>query len=450
MNRRHFLRQMGAIGASAAMAQLGMFSARAAAATGDYKALVCVFLFGGNDGNNMVIPLDATGYANYYNVRGTQLGLQQSVIKPLNEAGNVLRYGLHPDLTDLQTLWDAGQMAVLLNTGTLVQPLTHDQYLSPNFPKPMSLFSHLDQQRQWQAALSTAPSPTGWGGRLVDDVAALNSASRIPAMISTAGNSLMLTSSAAHAINIPINGTSFGLNGTNNTALSVTRSNALQQLLGIDRDTDLVNAGQTIFNSALDTSASLSPILSSNTTTASLPFANLTTNIAQQLHAVAKVIEARSSLGAARQVFMVSLGGFDTHTNQLARQSALFAQLGPALKAFNDSMVTIGESANVTSFTLSDFARTLKPNTGGGSDHAWGNHHFIIGGAVKGQRIYGSMPSLVLAGPDDAGAEGRWIPTTSVDQYAATLAAWFGVSPAGLATVIPNLAQFPVSNLGFV
>ncbi len=450
MNRRHFLRQVGAIGASAAMAQLGMFSARAAAATGDYKALVCVFLFGGNDGNNTVIPLDSAGYANYYNVRGTQLGLQQSVIKPLNEAGNVLRYGLHPDLTDLQTLWDAGQMAVLLNTGTLVQPLTHDQYLSPGFPKPMSLFSHLDQQRQWQAALSTAPSPTGWGGRLVDEVAALNSASRIPAMISTAGNSLMLTSSAAHAINIPINGTSFGLNGVNNTALSVTRSNALQLLLGIDRDTDLVNAGQTIFTSALTTSALLSPVLSNNTTTASLPFANLTTNISQQLHAVAKVIEARSSLGAARQVFMVSLGGFDTHTNQLARQSALFGQLGPALKAFNDAMVAIGESANVTSFTLSDFARTLKPNTGGGSDHAWGNHHFIIGGAVKGQRIYGSMPSLVLAGPDDAGAEGRWIPTTSVDQYAATLATWFGVSPAGLASVIPNLAQFPVSNLGFV
>ncbi len=450
MNRRHFLRQVGAIGASAALAQLGMFSARAEAAAGDYKALVCVFLFGGNDGNNTVIPLDTTGYANYYNVRGTPLGLLQSAIKPLNEAGNVLRYGLHPDLADLQTIWDAGQMAVLLNTGTLVQPLTHDQYLSASFAKPLGLFSHLDQQRQWQAAVSTAPSATGWGGRLADAVAGLNAGSSIPAMISAAGNSLMLTSQAAHAINIPISGTSFGLNGLNNTALGVTRTNALQQLLGIDRDTDLVNAGQDIFTSALSTSALLSPVLASNSTTASLPFANLASNIAQQLHAVAKVIEARGSLGASRQIFMVSLGGFDTHTTQLARQSALFGQLGPALKAFNDAMVAIGESANVTSFTLSDFARTLKPNTGGGSDHAWGNHHFIIGGAVKGQRLYGSMPSLVLAGPDDAGAEGRWIPTTSVDQYAATLAAWFGVSPSGLASVIPNLAQFPTTNLGFV
>lgn len=450
MNRRHFLRQVGAIGAGAALAQLGMFSASAQAAAGDYKALVCVFLFGGNDGNNTVVPLDATGYANYYNVRGTQLGLLQSDLKPLNEAGSVLRYGLHPALTDLQTLWDAGQMAVLLNTGTLVQPLTHDQYLSPAFAKPLGLFSHLDQQRQWQASVSTAPSATGWGGRLADAVAGLNAGSSVPSMISTGGNSLLLTGAATHAVNIPVSGTSFGLSGLDGTTLGVTRANALRQLLGIDRNVDLVSAGQDIFTSALSTSALLSPVLASNTTTASQPFATLTSSIAQQLHAVAKVIEARGSLGASRQIFMVSLGGFDTHTTQLARQSALFAQLGPALKAFNDAMVAIGESTNVTSFTLSDFARTLKPNTGGGSDHAWGNHHVILGGAVKGQRVYGSMPSLVLGGPDDAGSEGRWIPTTSVDQYAATLAAWFGVSPSGLAAVLPNLAQFPTANLGFV
>ena len=454
MNRRHFLRQISAIGAGAALAQLGMFSARAKAAAGDYKALVCVFLYGGNDGNNTVIPMDTAGYASYAKVRNpSSLGLLQTDLKPLIETGaSSALYGLHPALTDLQTLWNAGQMAVLLNTGTLVHPLTKNQYLSPSFAKPLGLFSHLDQQRQWQAAVSTEPSATGWGGRLMDAVASLNTGSTAPSMISTVGNNLFLTSAATHTINIPITSTSFGLSGQDNSNLGVIRSNALHQLLGADRDVNLVNAGQDIVSSALSTSSLLSPILGSNATSASQPFATLTSNIAQQLHAVAKVIEAvnNGSLAASRQVFMVSLGGFDTHTGQLARQSALLSQLGPALKAFNDSMIAIGQSSNVTSFTLSDFARTFKPNTNGGTDHAWGNHHFILGGAVKGQRIYGVMPNLVLGGSDDAGSEGRWIPTTSVDQYSATLATWFGVTPLGLASVLPNLEQFQTTNLGFL
>jgi uncharacterized protein (DUF1501 family) len=450
MDRRHFLKHAGALGGSVALAQLGLLAARAQTAT-DYKALVCLFLYGGNDSNNTIVPLDSAGYASYAATRGP-LALAQGALLPLAEAGGAAGFGLHPALggaMGLQALWDSGQLAVVRNVGTLVQPLTKAQYLSAANPKPSSLFSHIDQQHQWQASLSVSPSDSGWGGRLADQLASLNAGASVPSMISTAGNNLFVTGKATQALTVPTTG-SFGLRGFDRSAAGVARLAALNALLGTDRGTDLLDAAQDVMSGAIASSAILNPILTNTTTAASGYFTGLTSGIARQLLQVAKLIEARASLGARRQVFLVSLGSFDTHTNELNAHNTLYAELGVALKAFHDAMTGIGAAQQVTSFTLSDFSRTYKPNTNGGTDHAWGAHHFVAGGAVKGRAYYGTMPTLALGGPDDEGSEGRWIPTTSVDQYAATLASWFGVDATGLASVLPNLAAFSPSTLGFV
>jgi len=451
MKRRNFLGHAGALAGTAALGQLGVFasrSARAANGASSYKALVCVFLAGGNDSNNMMVPVDAAGYAAYAKTRAN-LALPQSTLLPLQEAGGVLRYGLHPALPGVQSLWKAGTLAVVANVGTLVQPLTLAQYQAPGTPTPDALFSHIDQQHQWQSSVSTDLSPTGWGGRLADQLAALNANATLPTMISTGGNNLFVTGAATSALGIPVSG-SFGLAGYSNSAADTARRTALNQLLTLDNGTDLTHAAENVMSGALACSASLSPILTATTGAAVARFAGLTTNFAQQLLTVAKVIEARVEFGAQRQVFLVTLGSFDTHTNQLNEQQALFAQLSAGLAAFHGAMSDIGAADAVTSFTLSEFARTYAPNTTGGSDHAWGSHHLVAGGAVKGGKLYGAVPTLELGGPDDVGGEGRWIPTIAVDQYAATLATWFGVTPAQLAAVLPNLGAFPKASIGFV
>jgi uncharacterized protein (DUF1501 family) len=450
MDRRHFLLRAGAIGAGTALAQLGMLAAHAQAAS-DYKALVCVFLYGGNDGNNTVVPIDSAGYASYAAARST-IALPQASLLPLVDANGNASFGLHPALggsNGLQAMWNARQLAIVANVGTLVTPLTQAQYLSASSLKPQALFSHLDQQLQWQASLSQAPSSTGWGGRLADAVATLNASARISPMISTIGNNLFVTGQATQALTIPTSG-SFGLSGYNSSAEGSARLSALEALLGLDRGTDLLDAAQNTMTGAIQASTILDPILTSGTTTVASYFAGLSSGIARQLLAIAKVIEARASLGASRQVFLVSLGPFDTHADQLNVQQTLFGQLGPALKAFHDSMSAIGAGNSVTSFTLSEFSRTYLANTNGGTDHAWGSNHFVAGGAVKGGQFYGTWPTLEPGGPDDIGQQGRWIPTTAVDQYAATLASWFGVGAQGLASVLPNLSSFTPATIGFV
>jgi uncharacterized protein (DUF1501 family) len=224
----------------------------------------------------------------------------------------------------------------------------------------------------------------------------------------------------------------------------------MDQLLAIDRESLLVKDAGDIMARALANSETINPIITSNSSTIQDLFTNLNSDIAAQLSRVAKLIEMRASLGMQRQIFFVSLGGFDTHVNQLNMQSSLFAQLAPALKAFYDATVQLGVASQVTTFTLSDFGRAMQPNTGGGTDHGWGSHHFVIGGAVRGRRFYGQYPVLELHGPDDIGSEGRWIPTTSVDQYAATLANWFGVSVSDLSLIVPNIGRFMNANLGFM
>jgi uncharacterized protein (DUF1501 family) len=446
MQRRSFLFHAGALAGSATLAQMGVFASRAAA--DDYKALVCIFMTGGNDSNNMLVPIDSQGYATYAQIRST-LALPQSQLLPLQEPGGVLRYGLHPGLSGLQGLWNTGNVAVVANVGTLVQPLTKAQYLLSTTRKPSTLFSHIDQQHEWQASISDKSSNTGWGGRLSDQFAALNANARVPPMFSTGGNNLFVTGTASQALVIPISG-SFGLSGFSNSAADTARRAALVSLLSLDREAELTAAAQDVMTNALASSAVLNPILTNTTTTVTQHFSGLTSNFAKQMLAIAKVIEARATLGAQRQVFLATLGSFDTHTDQLNRQQSLYAQLDPGLAAFHSAMADVGAAGAVTTFTLSDFSRTMQANTGGGTDHAWGSHHLVVGGAVHGGQIYGAMPTLALGGPDDEGAEGRWIPTIAVDQYAATLAAWFGADAAALASVLPNLAAFSPSTLGFI
>ena len=450
--RRAFLRNVGAMSAFGLASRLDLvnFIAEAGAQSApDYKALVCVFMFGGNDGNNTLIPIDSAGYGQYAAVRPASSGinLAQASLLPIQPVNLGMPFGLHPALPELQALFAQRKMAILANVGTLLQPTTKAQYDAG--VRPLSLYSHADQQAQWQSSISNNPAGTGWGGRLADKVASFNAASGFPVVTSLDGTVLFTTGTATVPLTIPVTG-SFALSGYTGSAAANARLAAVQQLLTQGSANTFVTGANAIGNQALHLSATVNPILASTNSTVAPIFASQKTGTANQLYQVAKMIEARAATGAKRQIFFVQLGSFDTHGDQINRQQNLFAELSPALKAFYDATVALGVSAQVTTFTLSDFGRTFQPASGGGTDHAWGNHHFIIGDAVKGGSMYGLYPQLVLAGPSDAETEGRWLPSTSVDQYGATLARWFGVGSADLGTVFPNLAKFPTSDLGFM
>ncbi len=449
MNRRDFLRRSSALTTAALAGSLDLVSlaAHAQAAT-DYKALVCVFLFGGNDGNNLLVPIDTAGYGAYAAVRPASSGiaLAQGELLAVQPKNLGTSFGMHPALGAIHPLFAAGQLAAVANVGTLTQPTTKAQYASG--VRPENLYSHSDQQNQWQSAIASSASGTGWGGRLADAMAA-QAGDSFPVITSTAGVTLFVTGTTSRPLAIPTAG-SFGLSGFSGSAASGARLAALHSLLAIDRGNTFVDAASAITQQAISLSATVNPILTATSSAIAPPFEGQASSIAQQLLAVAKMIEARATTGSKRQIFFVTLGGFDTHNNQLATQEALFGQLAPALKAFYDATAQMGVAQQVTTFTLSDFGRTLKPAAGGGSDHAWGNHHLVLGGAVRGGSIFGTWPTLALGGPDDAEREGRWIPTTAVDQYGATLARWFGAGAADLAKVFPNLSRFPVADLGFL
>ena len=448
MDRRDFIRRSTALGAAGLAANLDLFTLAAEAATStDYKALVCVFLFGGVDANNVLVPTDTGGYGQYAAVRGASSGIQltQAELLPIAPlvTNTYTTFGLHPSLPQMKTLFDAGKLAFLANVGTLTQPTTKADYVAGK--RPDNLYSHSDQQGEWQSAIAAGVSRTGWGGRLADAIAPLAGQS-FPVITSTAGATLFVTGAASSPLAIPTSG-SFGLSGFGTSTASKARLAALNTLLGLDRGNTLVAAASDITQQAQSLSATVNPILTSTSPTLAAAFSGLTSTISRELLAVAKMIEAQAATGAKRQIFFVSLGGFDTHNNELSTHQTLFGQLAPALDAFYKATSALGVAEKVTTFTLSDFGRTFQPAAGGGSDHAWGNHHLIMGGAVKGGNIYGKYPQLVLGGPDDAEKEGRWIPTTSVDQYGATLARWFGAGPAELAAVFPNLGQFPSDGL---
>lgn len=442
LSRRHLLSHAAALAGASALPSLA-----APLAGSDYRALVCVFLYGGNDGNNMVVPTDAAGYAAYAKARGTAgaggLTLAQSSLAPLNGGG----VGLHPALAPLADIWNQGHLAVQANVGPLVKPMTKAEFNAAGAQIPSNLFSHEDQQNQWQHGQSfsgnAAASMTGWGGRVADLQAA---GGVVPMALSVSGNNIFMNGALSQGLTVGSGG-NFAIRGFGNNPSANPLYQLYQSLLQQPYANAEEHAAASVLNQAIKASNALNTALSGTGSVAGL-FNGLGSSIAQQLLTVAKMIEGRSGLGVTRQLFFVSMGGFDTHNDQLNQQNQLFYDLGPALKAFYDAMQQLGVANAVTTFTASDFARTLQPASGGGTDHAWGNHHFVLGGAVKGG-LYGRMPQLVLGGPDDMSGEGRWLPTTSVDQMSATLASWFGVGAADLGTVFPHLANFSVNNLGY-
>ncbi|MBC7434546.1 MAG: DUF1501 domain-containing protein [Bdellovibrionales bacterium] len=426
-----------------------MSDAAAAGAT-DYKALVCVFLYGGNDYANTVVPYDQASYDLYFAQRPTlayaRSALAGTVLAPAAALAGGRQYALAPQLSPLLPIFNAGRMAVMLNVGTLIQPTTKLQYTNKSVPLPPKLFSHNDQQSVWQ---SSAPegATSGWGGRLGDLVQAGNTTSTFTC-VNVSGNAVYLSGNSAVQYQVSTSG-SIALKGVSSPLFgSAACSSALQSLVTQARTHVLESEYNRVMKRSIDANA----ILSANL----VPASSITTlfptgsNLADQLKLVARMIASASALGSRRQVFFVSMGGFDTHDGLLTAHPGLLQTVADAMAAFYQSTVDLGVSNLVTSFTASDFGRTLAGNNDG-SDHGWGSMHLIAGGAVNGQAFYGAPPAVASNGPDDVG-QGRLLPTTSVDQYAATLGKWFGVSDTDLLTVLPNLKNYNVStrNIGFV
>lgn len=440
-SRRQWLRKLGG---TALIAGLGRMNALAQGAPPDYKALVCIFLTGGNDGHNTVVPLTQAEFNAYRAARGSiALPDGNGALLPV-ETPDGTPYGLNPGLLPIHPLWAQGKLAVLANTGMLVQPITRTQYLANAVPVPTNLFSHSDQAQQMQSGIPSSSGGTGWGGRAGDALQAMNGLSTFPTAVSIAGPALFCTGNTIQSASL-VPGFNLDVSGLGlwPQSASAARKAGMQQILEFDSGLALVQAANNVRKDGLE----LNSLLAGSSATLNTVFPG--TSLGNQLQQVAKIIKLRSTTGMSRQVFFCSLGGFDTHGSQSWQHWSLLSQVSEAMAAFYNATADMGVADLVTSFTLSDFGRTLQPS-GTGSDHGWGNHHLILGGAVQGGSIYGSFPSMALGGPNDSGTRGALIPTTSTDQYAATLAAWFGVPPENLGTVFPNLGNFANSNLGFL
>jgi uncharacterized protein (DUF1501 family) len=465
MNRRHFLRQSASLGAMTALGGgLSVATVDDAHAQSDYKAMVCIFLFGGNDGFNTLIPIDTARFSAYTGIR-KQVAIPRAALTQISD-----EWALHPAASALKEVWDAGALANILNVGTLAQPMTQAQYFdlrdSTDYSKiPLNLFSHSDQQNLWEIGASNGTSlQTGWGGRLVD-------AAGLGSLYSFAGSPKFGVSARSSILALPGPGSGFGLNGRGDNVWDKAIVEALNTLVASPGG-DLQNAYAKTLRSGMDLGTRLGPLLKQAPATGgadtanpeiSAAFNNLAGNsryeLSRQLYQVAKLIKNRSTLGGNRQIFFVSRGGFDNHSNQVASNPAegdharLLQDVSAAMASFYKATVALGVAPQVTSFTMSDFGRTLKPNSTYGTDHAWGNIHFAMGGSVIGKTSYGRYPELVLGGADDAGKDpwehqGRFIPGISVEQYASTLINWFtpGVDRAAM---FPNLKNFTNAKFGW-
>jgi uncharacterized protein (DUF1501 family) len=443
-NRRSFIKyaSLAAAGNAAGLRPFGLLNSFAQSTT-DYKALVCVFLYGGNDANNTLIQFDTKGYANYATVRGP-LAIPQAQLLQLGGAGS--NFALNPNLPDIQTLFNNKNAALVANVGTLMEPTTRAQYLA-GAVVPTNLFSHTDQQLEWQNAAMSSETPTGWAGRIADAITPqYNPGGKIPMITSVAGDTLFCNGQTSTPVSVSpgnLGGASCSEGATECAAQQATA----QALLSFSSGVSLVQADNAITTNAYAYAKTLSDAAQSVSPLQTVFPAN---GLGAQLKQIAQIIQIRAALGVSRQIFFAGIGNFDTHSDQLNLQGQLLAQIGPALAAFYASTQELGVQNNVTAFTMSDFSRTFQPNSNTGTDHAWGSHHMVIGGAVKGGQLYGTFPNLTLSGPDDSGTNGRWVPSTASVQYAATLASWFGVSTTQMASVFPNIGLFPAQNLGFV
>jgi uncharacterized protein (DUF1501 family) len=445
LSRRGFIQIGAASVGSLALKPFGLLPALAQSGP-DYRALVCVFLFGGNDSNNSVIPMDDASFKAYTSIRGN-LALSTSNLTAVVNSVSGAPYAFHDRLAEVQSLFASKELAVVANVGSLVQPLTRAQYQAQQTPLPLNLFSHSDQQLQWQSSIAQGNSPTGWAGRAADYVAAqgLNS-SKFPAFYSVAGNSLEGIGARTSPVAVAPGG-SLQLSGFNNSAESNARWTALNNLLTTDNGVSLVQAANGVLSNSISDASLLATAL---TNPPKLTTVFPQTSMGQQLQQVAEIISVRAKLGMSRQIFFCSLGGFDTHTGEIIAHNNLYPELSPALAAFYQATQELSVADNVTTFTESDFSRTFQPTSADGSDHGWGSHHFVLGGAVKGGQIYGQFPTFELGGPDDTDTRGRWIPTTSIDQYGATLCSWFGIPDSALPQVFPNFPNFNSQKLAFV
>ncbi|MDM5181202.1 DUF1501 domain-containing protein [Massilia sp. DJPM01] len=452
-SRRGFLRgsaQASLLGTLSTMGLLGA-AAPAQAAVTDYKALVCLYMFGGNDGNNMIVPLDAAHYAKYAAARGAAgLALSTSAKTLLAPRTATLQavpdavaqaFGFHYGMPEIDALFGQGEVAAVLNVGSLRQPLSKAQYVAGTAIPPQ-LFSHPDQTLQNQAG-TPAGAGTGWGGRLLD---VLGGAGRLDA-VSVGAGGLFVEGASVHGNRLPESG-ELSLAGMNfwPQAQADTRRDALRQILASENPNLMANAANKALLQGMDLVTDLSKANAATPLNTVFPgFA-----LATQLHTVAQLIRQRAAQGPGRQVFFVSIGGFDTHGGQAYQQWDVLRQVSQSVAAFQQALAEIGHKQSVTTFTMSDFGRTLMANSGG-TDHAWGNHHLVIGAAVKGG-VYGKFPDFTLGGPDDATGRGVWIPQFSNQQVGATLGRWFGADPDMLATQVfkNELAKFAVSDLGFM
>lgn len=450
-SRRSFLQRAGALSALGAAAPwaltLAAMGEAAAADAGDYKALVCVFLNGGNDWANTVVPYDSDSHATYTGLRANialaRDALAPTALNPATPLAGGRQFALAPGLAPLLPLFDAGKLAVLLNLGTLVQPTTKAQYTARSVALPPKLFSHNDQVSFWQASLPEGAT-SGWGGRIGDLYAAGNGNATFTCM-SVTGNTVYLAGQSAvqyqvsTAGAVPVNGLKSALFG------SSACTSALRSLMTGARTHWFENEYASITRRSVDAADQLTAALAGATLATPFPSGN---SLADQLKMVARIIAARQALGTRRQVFFVSLGGFDTHDNLATAHPTLMGLVGNALAAFYQATQELGIAERVTAFTATDFGRTLV-NNNTGSDHGWGAMQLVLGGSVLGRAFVGTSPVLANNGPDDVG-QGRLLPTLSVDQLAATLAQWFGVPPTDQLALLPNLVNFSTRNLGFL
>ncbi|MDO6385080.1 MULTISPECIES: DUF1501 domain-containing protein [unclassified Uliginosibacterium] len=452
-SRREFLRRAGALTLLRTAGPLGLQLAGIGAAAAanrpdDYRAIVCLFMYGANDGHNTVIPLDESGYARYATAR-TVLALPREQLLPLAASQPL---GLHPELEPLQRLYQRGKTAVLANVGPLIVPIRDAaSFKGTNIARPPKLFSHNDQQAIWQA-FSPEGAKIGWGGRIADLLASHNGKQLFTA-ISAAGNAVFLASDKTIQYQITPGG-AIGFNRvTSGNRYPPQIAEALRAQIAASQDELFGSEYAAVVNRSIEAHGLLSAALArlpENDPRIDLPPELAQDKLAQQLRIVARMIGVRDdeSIRQRRQIFFVSLNGFDTHDNQLAKQGELLRSVAQSVAYFQEAMEELGVADKVTLFTASDFGRALLSN-GDGSDHGWGSHHFIVGGAVKGGQLYGQFPEVALNTTTDVG-NGRLLPTTAVDQYAATLARWMGVAEADLPVVLPNIGNFASSNLGFM